>query len=257
MNLLESFIPKLFIILIPITRGWILYSELCKGTILIKQYEKEVVDNIDQLEKKVKKLESESTMYYIVLLDTSSSQGLFHECQDAVGIEISQVETVCIEQKWGLYIDRDDLFEKHKQYKHIGLDLLFSPFSLLHHFYEEEISQNDGLYLLVTEHCLAFMVFRESTLIFADLHRMKEYLPIDDESSRRTLFVKMIEEGVQRFYESQMVSNMFIERLFIADALNFDMYLENRLEEILFVETFKHSIDLSKELVALAQKELM
>ena len=257
MNLLESFIPKLFITLIPTTKGWILYSELRKGTTLIKEYEKIVVENIEQLEKKVKKLEGESTMHYVVLLDTTSSQGLFRECKDAAEIEISQIKTVCIEQKWGLYIDRDDLFEQQKQYKRVGLDLLFSPFSLLHHFYEEEISKNDGLYLLVTEQSLAFMVFRERALIFADLHKMKERLPIDDESSRRALFVSVIEEGVQRFYESQVASNMFIERLFIADSLNFDMHLENRLEEILFVETFKHSIDLSKVLVTLAQKELL
>lgn len=256
MRFLESFLPKLFITLIPSSSGVRVYGELRKKGRVLKRFEEQRIAFGEALEKEVKKLERESALSYIALLETEASQGVLHSCRDAEGSDLSSVEKVCIEKRWGLYIDKDDLFERQKSYKKIGLDLLFSPFSLLAGFYEEELAENDGLYLLLTEDFLIAAVFKENALLFGEQRLMHEELLLSDAQQVMEKYIESIQACVKAFYESKADENMFIERVYIADALDFDTGLENRLEELLFVEVEKNSIDLPHELALLCEKEL-
>ena len=256
MKFLESFLPKLFITLIPSAKGVHLYGELRKNSKLIKRYEKQHIEGSAALEKRVKNLEKESSLAYVSLLETEASQGLLPDCRSSEAFDLSSVEKICVENRWGIYISKDDLFERQKMYKNIGLDFLFSPFSLLYSFYEQSVQQSDGLYLLVTGDFILGAVFKNSVMIFGKQISMHDELALIDESQVLEKYIENIQTIVKDFYDAKVDETMFIEKIFIADGVNFDTGLENRLEEALFVEVEKQNIDLSQELILLSEKEL-
>lgn len=256
MKFLEPFLPKLFITLIPSGGEVRLYGEIRKKEKVVKRFEEQRLLFGTDLEKAVKTLERESALSYTALLETEASQGVLHSCRDAEESDLSSVEKICIEKRWGLFIDKDDLFERQKSYKKIGLDFIFSPFSLLVLFYEEAIRTSDGLYLLLSDDFLTAAIFKENTLLFGEQYAMQEELRLSDESQAMEKYIETVQASVKAFYESKVDENMFIEQVYIADAVGFDTRLENRLEELLFAEVQKQSIDLSRELALLSEREL-
>ncbi|MEN8147302.1 MAG: hypothetical protein ABFR02_06765 [Campylobacterota bacterium] len=256
MKFLESFLPKLFITLIPSGKGIRLYGELRKNGKLIKRYEEQVIEGVEALEKTVKKLEKESSLVYITLLETEASQGLLTDCRDPQGLDLSSVDTVCVENRWGVYMSKDDLFERQKMYKSVGLDFLFSPFSLLYSFYEEKVKNSDGLYLLIGSTFILCAVFKSNTMLFGKKIMVHNKLSLIDETKILDAYVGKIQATVKEFYDAKVDETMFIERIYIADGLSFHTDLENRFKEALFVEAEKQSIDLGHELVLISEKEL-
>ena len=256
MKFLESFLPKLFIVLIPSPKGTYLYGELRKKGKPIKLYDLELVESTVALEKQIKKLEKESSHTYIAYLDTEAEQGLLTGCRGSEEIDQSSIEKICIDNGWGLFINKDDLFERQRSFKNIGLDFLFSPFSLLYSFYDQKVKIDDGLYLLLTGNLVVSTVFKDGAMIFAQQLFMQDELSLIDETKVLEIYIEKIQSTVKAFYDAKIDETMFIEKIFIADGLSFDTTLENRLEETLFVEVEKQSIDLAHELVMLSEKEL-
>ncbi len=256
MKFLESFLPKLFITLIPSAKGVHLSAELRKNGKQIRRYDEQMVEGSEALEKRVRKLEQESSLAYVALLETASSQGLLSDCRGSEAIDMSSVDKICVENRWGIYISKDDLFERQKMYKNVGLDFLFSPFSLLYSFYEQKIKESDGLYLLMDGDLIVSAVFKEGVMIYAEQISMYDELALVDETKVLGAYIEKINATVKAFYENRADEAMFIEKIFIADSLNFDTDLENRLEETLFAEVQKQSINLSHELTRLSEKEL-
>lgn len=85
---------------------------------------------------------------------------------------------------------------------------------------------------------------------------MQETFSFPEESDRLDSYVQTIQSIVKAFYEAKTDGAMFIEKIYMADALDFDVRLENRLEEELFVEVEKRSVELPHELAVLGEMEL-
>jgi len=66
---------------------------------------------------------------------------------------------------------------------------------------------------------------------------------------------QLIQASLQQFYNDDKYNNQFVEETYIADACESGPDLVRFLEEELFVTAYKRSIDLEKELVAMAIKE--
>jgi len=254
MRFLERLLPKMYIALIPHADGHWVYGELRKEGRVIKRFTEEEVTDKTLLAEKVKRLSRESAQSYVVLLDSVSEQGVLPSCGEIEGLETSSIERVCL-GSWALFMDKDDLFARQRSYKEVGLDLLFSPYSLLRHFFAEQIKVQDGLYLLIAEGWLVTLVIKENRALFGELIALEELSVLADQTKQTERYVTKVQESVKRFYEEKSDETMFIEHLYIADAVGFDIGLENRLEELLFVDIVKQHIELSHELVSLAEKE--
>ena len=107
MKTLESLLPKLFITLIPTEEGVQLYAELRKKAKLIKRFETQTLKSAESLEKKVRRLERESALSYISLLETEATQGLLSDCSRMEVADPSHFEKICIDDSWGIYMDKD------------------------------------------------------------------------------------------------------------------------------------------------------
>jgi len=256
MRFLERLLPKMYITLIPDGNGHLVYGELRKEKRVIKRFVQQKLVSREQLLEKLKVLGQESASSYIVLLDTLSKQGVLNSCGEIEGVESSSIERLCL-GSWGIYIEKDDLFERQKEYKQSGLDLLFSPYALLHHFFSEEIAQRDGLYLLITAEWMVMMVFKGQRALYGEMLYLEEVSVLEADTMSTERYLTRVQESVKRFYDTKVDATMFIEHLYIADAIGLDVELENRLEELLFVDVIKRQITLASELAALAEKELI
>ncbi len=66
---------------------------------------------------------------------------------------------------------------------------------------------------------------------------------------------QLIQAALQQFYNDEKYDNQFVEEVYLADACEAGQDLTRFIEEELFVTVFKRSIDLDKEIVAMAVKE--
>lgn len=257
MRFLEPLLAKMYIGLLPATTGHYVYGELRKNAKVLKRFDTQFCQTPSEVSEAVTRLSRESALSYVVLLEFDAKQGVLSSCSTSGEIELSSVERVCFEKRWGIYMDKDDLFEIQKRHKSTGLDLLFSPFSLLYNFFKETIAKQDGLYLLLTERYIVSMVFKENRALFAEVLNYEEAVALADSSKTIEICIEQIQSCVKAFYDAKVDEKMFIEQLFIADTRHFDTRLENSLEETLFVEVEKRQIDLEHELLTLAEKELL
>ncbi len=248
-------LSKIYIILIPTAHATIVYAQLRSKEKVIKQFKSQSFESASTLKSYVETLERESSLYYTILLACSPIQGLLNSCNPQEGVDLSSVEKVCYDNTWGIYMDKDDLFELQKQYRSVGLDLLFSPYSLLTFEHAEMIKKVSGLYLLITPKYTVAMIFQEGTAYFAEILKREPWLEHEEKQVISENYIKDIEQLVKQFYK-ECAHKMFIESIIIADAVGLDATFEHTLQERLFVEVIKESFDLEASLIALSNEEL-
>jgi len=254
MKFLEPLLAKVYITLIPTNVGTLLYGELRKNNKTLKRFDQQLFEDKNELFEALRRLKRESALSYVAFLESESTHGLV---TNEVVEDLSSIEIVNIANAFELYMGKDDLHARQQQFKNIGLDFIFSPFSLLYDFYEESIYHNDGLYLLIEDESIISAVMKNGVMLFSEQLFMQESLHLLDKTKITDVYVEKIQTTIKAFYESKVDETMFIEKLFIADTMAFGMELENQLEETLFVEVHKQNIDLAHELVVLSEKELV
>lgn len=172
-KLLENLYPKIFINII-INRS--------KTTVYIEVYDKNAVINRVEDSFNTTKLNNRMrdliTLYtretpynYISVLDTSASQGAIPVCNKDEMSSFFNVEASsykCYDEKWLYYTSKSDINLMKVYYKTIGLDFIFSPFTLLAKFFKDKIDSNVALYVLVEDNCVCVSVFNHSSLLFAE-----------------------------------------------------------------------------------------
>ena len=256
MTFFNNLLPKVYIVLVPHGTSVSVYGELRQKEKTLKTFDLQTFDNTEHLKQYIAQLERESSIVYTTLLACDVKQGLLPSCQLQQGFDESSVEMVCYDHDWGIYIDKDDLFELQKKYRSIGLDLLFSPYSLLAFSHRENIKKLSGLYVLMTPKYMIAMVFHDQKACFASMLSVEAWLENEDAKKISAYFRKEIEQVVEQFYKESGDKTMFIESVFIADMLGLDAAFEHTLQEALFVEVEKKSFELSASLIGLAQEEL-
>lgn len=112
---------------------------------------------------------ADSPYYFISLLDHSTTQGAVPTCklENFLGsVNKDDYKTVC-NNDWTSYSSKVDLIYLEKHYAKIGLDFIFSPFSVLENFFLDKISGERALYVLVQDDSIAIAIFEQSQLKFA------------------------------------------------------------------------------------------
>ena len=110
--------------------------------------------------------------------------------------------------------------------------------------------------MTITEDFVLGTVFKEQKMLFGKQVMMHDVLSLIESTKVMESYSETIQATVKAFYDAKVDETMFIEKVYIADAINFEAAFENRLEETLFVDVEKLSIDLGSELIALCEKEL-
>ncbi len=188
-KLFEALYNKVFINIVVEDSQSIVYVEQCDKSGVINSDS----ENFDTKKINPKMYEfinsyiGESPFYYISILDNSTVQGAIPTCKSRDMSEFADIDSlkyVCHKNKWAYYTSKSDLNSLQKSYSNIGLDFIFSPFSILANFFKDKINKSLALYILIEHNSIALSVFDNSKLLFADYIDMKsteyEELLMDD-----------------------------------------------------------------------------
>ncbi|MFT7861028.1 MAG: hypothetical protein ABXS93_08825 [Sulfurimonas sp.] len=243
-KILESLYVKVFINIILHKSGTTIYVEHHSKAKEISSFEESFNSNhfteeiyqfiIDQIK--------ESPYYYISFLDPSLEQGALPTCDKnklAFYQDLSTSEYKCIDKSWSIYTSKTDLYALEKKYSDIGIDFVFSPYSVLTSFFHDKIDKNLAMFVLVEEGSLSVAIFENSELLFAeyldmgaDLESEKMVLEEDDD---KDLELDLDDEGI------------ILDDLDVDDALDDFSDIED-LDSLEDIDEFSEGKDLEEEL---------
>ncbi|MBV5335223.1 MAG: hypothetical protein JZU49_05400 [Sulfuricurvum sp.] len=112
-----------------------------------------------------------SPFCYISTLNLHANQGAYVGCskpaealqnQDTVGIQ-----TLCRDEKWTQYASQDALYQLRSHYNTIGLDFIFSPFSMIEFYFADKIKNSFALYAFGMPELFSVAIFDDGKLEYA------------------------------------------------------------------------------------------
>lgn len=188
-KLFEALYNKVFINIVVEDSQSVVYIEQCDKSGVInsdsQSFDTKTINS--KMYEYINSYVDESPFYYISILDNSIDQGAIPTCKSRDMLEFADMDSskyVCHKNKWAYYTSKSDLNSLQKSYSNIGLDFIFSPFSILANFFKDKINKTLALYILIESNSIALSVFDESKLLFADYIDMKsneyEELLMDD-----------------------------------------------------------------------------
>lgn len=124
----------------------------------------------------IRKHTDESPLHYIAVLNPDPNQGAMsgcslHELED----DLNGAKTLCRKQKWLLYASIKELNTLKKRYSGVGLDFVFSPFSVIEHFFSDKIATGFALYALAQKDSFSVAFFDEGKLEYAHHYPMHRH----------------------------------------------------------------------------------
>jgi hypothetical protein len=123
----------------------------------------------------IRKQTEESPLHYVALLNPSPHQGALGEYfSQEKGNALPGTKTLSRNEKWTLYTSERELEETLKQYAPVGLDFLFSPFSVLERFFADKIAGGLALYAFALKDSFSVAFFDEGKLEFAHHYPMHQ-----------------------------------------------------------------------------------
>ncbi len=167
MGLLEHLYTKIFIAIIEDGERIDVATQVISGG--KKDDDFQSFESLEELKSYIQDLLSESPYYYISLLNNCSDQGALPTCDKLKMRDFADVSlsvSLCMDKKWALYSSSGLLQALEKRHQSYGLDYIFSPFTILHHFFKDKIKEVLGLYVLIQNESLCIAVFSQEKLEF-------------------------------------------------------------------------------------------
>jgi hypothetical protein len=202
---LETLYNKVFVNIVVEGTKTNVYMEICSGGTQL-----EMLDNAhatfetDSLNAKmlefIESYTRESPYFYISVLDNSLSQGVIPTCEKnrlSYYHDVSASEYKCMDEKWTYFTSKTDLYAIEKKYQKIGVDFIFSPFSVLSHFFKDKIDSVLAMYILVEDATISVAVFDNGELLFGDQLDMHHIVEAEGlSSSDLDEDISLDEEGI-------------------------------------------------------------
>lgn len=127
----------------------------------------------DEMLTFVGKQTEESPLHYVSLLNPDPNQGALAGCSEN-NDSLSGAQTLCRNQKWTLYASVRELDALQKNYAAVGLDFIFSPFSLMERFFADKLSGGLALYAFAQKDTFSIAFFEEGKLEYAHHYPMHQ-----------------------------------------------------------------------------------
>ena len=122
----------------------------------------------------------DSPYHYTIFLDNSLEQGVIPTCEKSQlskYYDITASEFKCLNEQWTYYTSKSDLYEIERHYSKVGVDFVFSPFTLLANFFKDKIEIEYVMFVLIEHTALSLMVYNKGQLLFGeylDMHHIPE-----------------------------------------------------------------------------------
>ena len=184
-KLLEALYNKVFVNIVINKHSVHVQIDICSKKGVIETYDESFETSYinDAMLKYIKSYTAESPFYYVSVLDISTQQGVIPTCSKNLLSryhDVSDSEYKCHNKLWTYYTSKTDLYEIEKIYKDVGVDFIFSPFSILSDFFKDKIVSHMALYILVQENFVCLSIFEDSKLLFGQYLDMENSQENDD-----------------------------------------------------------------------------
>ena len=181
----EALYHKVFVNIVVKRSSTDVYIELCSKNGIIESAENsfETLTLTKDMIEFILSYTKESPYFYISILDISIEQGAFPTCSKnrlSYFYDVSSSEHKCSNDSWTYYTSKTDLYEIEKKYHKVGLDFIFSPFTLLSNFFKDKISAHIAMYILIQDSFISLSVFENGLLLYAEQLDMQTSGESDD-----------------------------------------------------------------------------
>lgn len=174
--MLKKLFQKIFISIVPVEDGYEVMSVTVKNKKVLAKEQKHFVGNVpsNSMNRYVQNKVDSSPFFYISTLNMYGNQGAYKGCmrpslhfrnEDVVGIQ-----TVYRNNEWTQYASLDELHRLKVQYAEIGLDFIFSPFSMIEFYFADKIKNTLALYAFGMPGLFAIAIFDGGKLEYAFYH---------------------------------------------------------------------------------------
>jgi hypothetical protein len=169
---LERLFQKIFVSIVPIADGHEVLTVAVKNKKIIYREQRhfEGDEPSAAMNRYIQEAVDPSPIFYISTIDTQPYQGAYVGCLGkgkTQHIDDTRVSEVCRNKKWTYYASLDGLHALTYQYHTVGLDFIFSPFSLLEHAFEDKMKGTFALYAFSMPGLFTVAIFDGDTLEYA------------------------------------------------------------------------------------------
>lgn len=214
--MLERLFQKIFVAIVSSKSGHDIQTLVVKNKKILhkesRHYEGDVPSDV--MLRYINEAIDPSPFFYISTLNLHANQGAYEGCakpaeslqnQDVVGIQ-----TLCRDKKWTQYASQDALYQLRTHYGAVGLDFIFSPFSMIEYYFADKIKNSFALYAFGVPEFFSVAIFdggkleyahhyatgmSPSTAIDQEVSSMEFGSPmLDDENSEGAILLDDIEE---------------------------------------------------------------
>jgi len=188
-KILETLYTKVFInIIVGESKSIVFVEVVSKGEVIKSESESFKTNTLSsQMYSYLKTAIAKSPYHYVSILDNSTKQGAIPTCRDIKSyIDAKGLNTICVDKNWTFYTSQEDIKDLKYEYQNIGLDLIFSPFSILARFFKDKIELNLSIFALIEEKNISLSVFNQGKLLYA------EYLHIKTQNQDEILMMDSI-----------------------------------------------------------------
>ncbi|MDP3267332.1 MAG: hypothetical protein Q8M39_10950 [Sulfuricurvum sp.] len=170
--MLERLFQKIFVSILPVEDGHeVLIVALKNKKVLYKEQRHfEGSEPSRAMNRYIEEAVDASPIYYISTINTQAHQGAHVGCSNNGKTQHSddtRVSEVCRNKKWTLYASLDDLHSLTYEYHTVGLDFIFSPFSVLEYSFVDKIKDTFALYAFSMPGLFTVAIFDSGRLEYA------------------------------------------------------------------------------------------
>jgi len=172
-KLFESIYSKIFVAIVIERSKSVVYIQVSSKKHTPKNYHKsfETTEFSTKMKEYIDSFTGESPFSYICVLDYSEDQGAIPTCSTkdmSVFGDFSASKMMCHENEWAYFTSATGIETIKKTYAEVGIDFIFSSFSVLSSFFKDKIDTHLGLFVLLEDNYITLGVFDKTKLLFGE-----------------------------------------------------------------------------------------
>jgi hypothetical protein len=169
----ESIYLKIFVNIIVKRTTTEIYIESCTKKNVCERDNKifQTTKVTNEMKSYINSFTKESPYSYISVLDYTPEQGALPTCtKEEISRyrDLSNSKYKCYNDKWLFFTSKSDLYEIERHFEKIGIDFIFSPYSVMNRFFKDKIDSHIALYAVIQDSYVSLAVFEHSELKYAD-----------------------------------------------------------------------------------------
>ena len=254
----------------------------------------------DEIVSYINNKQEEVTRSYIVTLVTSEGQGIVPTCSTSeykkYSVDKRYIYNICVDGLFANYVTKIDINWIKKIFKKTGIDLIFSPFTLLKDIIEDDIvEEKTTLYILYIEHSATLIVKKDEKYIYGsffdtnssenplysdyeedsdDEFEIEDDFDFEDEDFEEDLveseyekevslveenrtFTRFLSSSLKEFYSNEIYQGSFIDKIKIYSEDDIDKSIIEYIENELFINCEFNFIELDPIVLKYAQREVI